>query len=326
MLQHQFATAVETVYGTPETPDRFYEFLPGESLGRSNVVLNPSGLRPGVRATLGSRRVVTLRQGAGGVSFEIAASGFGRFFEHMLGGTGDVARIESTDAYRHTYTPGSLTGKSLTLQKGVEKIGGAAQAFTFHGCKILDWEITVAKNALAILGINVDAEDVDTDTALATANYITSNLFHFAQATLSIDGLPIANVSDFSVKGTNALDVERVFLGQSGLKLEPLENDRRSLNGNISAEFANLTAFYQAFEDDTSLELELQFLGEVIDTASYGDIREELTVTLYDVRLTGETPKVAGPAPAVQAIPFEGYETDGGDLVAIEYVTSDGTV
>jgi len=326
MLQHQFATAVETVYGTPVTPNRFHEFLAGESLGRANTILNSSGLRPGLNARLGSRRVLTARSGSGSVSFEVPATTFGRFFEHMLGGTGDVDQQESTAAYLHTYTPGELVGKSLTVQKGVEKIDGTVQPFTFHGVKILKWGFTISKNGLCILTLDLDSEDVDDSTSIASASYPTLSLFHFAQATLSKGGVAVANVTDFTIEGTNPMDTERFYLGSAGLKAEPLPNDYRTVSGSIAADFADLTTFYDAFEADTSLELELQFQGALIASGTSEDYYQQLTITAHDIRLTGETPKVSGPAAAVQNVPFEGYEQDDGDLVTIEYQTTDSAV
>ena len=326
MLQHQFATAPETVYGTPVTPNRFHEFLAGESLGRANTILNSSGLRPGLNARLGSRRVLTARAGGGGVSFEVAATTFGRFFEHMLGGTGSVFQQESTAAYLHTYTPGDLVGKSLTVQKGVEKIDGTVQPFTGHGGKVTRWGFSISKNGLCILALEFDFEDIDDSTALAEASYPTLSLFHFAQATLSKGGVAVANVTDFSIEGTNPCDTERYFLGSSGLKAEPLPNDYRTLGGQITADFADITTFHDAFEADTSLDLELQFQGALIESGASADYYRQLTITGHDIRLVGETPKVSGPAPAVQNIPFEGYEQDDGVFVTVEYQTTDTAV
>lgn len=324
MNVHQFSTAEETVYGTPVVTERFNEIMPGESLGRSNKVLQSNGLRPGIRSKLGSRRVLTGRQGSGSISMEVMTTTFGRWFEYMLGGTGTVAQQAATAAYLHTYIPGTMLGKSLTIQKGVEKTGGAAQAFTFHGCKIVSWEISISKDGICMLNLDIDAEDVDDTTALAAASYATGmKVFHFAQATLKKDGgAAIATVSDVSIKGTNSFDIDRFFLGTAGVKSEPLETDYRTYSGDVTAEFADVTTFHNAFEADTSLQLELEFVGDVIE----GAYSETLTITVEDVRLTGETPKITGPEPAIQNVPWEGYETDAGLSVKIEYMTTDTAV
>ena len=323
MLQHQFGTAVETVYGTPVVVDRFHEFLPGESLGRENIVLNSSGLRPGIRSMLGSRRVQTGRSATGAVAFEVATTTFGRFFENMLGGTPTIVQQAATPAWLQTHIPGDIDGKSMTLQKGVEKTDGTVQAFTYHGAKVVSWEISISKNGLCILTLDFDCEDEDTTTALASASYPTLSLFHFAQATLKKDTVALANVSDMTIRGTNPMDTDRYFLGTAGLKAEPLENDFRVISGNISAEFANITDYHAAFAGDTTLQLDLEFVGAEIDPAPED---EELFFTVYDVRLTGETPKISGPAPAVQAVPYEAFEEDAGTSIRILYQSTDTAI
>jgi hypothetical protein len=320
MMKAQLGTAVEVTYGTPVTPERFYEFLPGESLDRQQEVIQSAAIRPGIRSALGSRRSLVRQWGAGQITMEVATTTFGRWFEHMLGGTGAVTN-PGTLAYLHTYTPGDLKGKSLTVQKAAEKNDETAQAFTFHGCKITDWEISISRSGLAILAVTLDAEDVDDTTSLASSSYGTLTPFTFAQATLSKDSSPVAGVSDCRIFGRNALNTERFFLGTSGVKSEPLANGLRELGGQLTAEFADLTTFHDAFEADTSMELELKFEGADIE-ASYPF---ELIVTLHDVRLTGETPK-ADVGPVEVSVPFEAYEDDSGDSVTIEYQTTDTAV
>ena len=318
MNNMQLGTAEETTYGTPVTVDRFYEFLGGESLDRQQQVLMPQGLRKGLRHGLGPRRALTKRWGAGSVSMEVATTGFGRWFKHMLG---DFTTSQvTTGVYTHTFTPGSLKGKSLTIQKGVEKTDETVQALTFHGCKIPSWELSVSVDGYLQLTVEVDAEDVEDDTALAAASIGTIKNFHFAHATISKDSTPIAGVSDASIRGTNALNVERWFLGTAGLKEEPLENGLRTLAGDLSAEFRDMATFYEAFEADTSMELVLAFVGDPIGSTT---VTEGLTITLSDVRLTGEAPKVSGPEPAVQSVPFEAYEDASGSSITITYTTSD---
>jgi len=319
----QFGTAVESTYGTPVTIDRFHEIQEGESLERRQEVIATSGIRPGLYSGLGARRSLVRRWGEGGVGFEVMSTGFGRILEHMLGGTGSVAQQAATAAYLQTFTPGSLLGKSLTMQKGVQKVDGTAQAFTYHGVKLPEWEFSIDVDGFLILALRVDAEDVDDTTALAAASYGTLSPLSFAQGTLKRDGgAALAGVSNVRVRGRTALDTDRFFLGTAGLKSEPLENGLRELGGALSMEFAAVTDMHDAFEADTSMSLELEFVGDVIE----GAYSEQLTITLADVRLTGETPKVEAAGPTVTNIPYEGFEDGSGDSVTIEYLTTDTAV
>lgn len=322
MLGHQLGTAEESTYGTPVTVNRFYEVLPGESLDRNQTIIQSRGLRPGIRHALGSRRALVQRSGGGTIPMEIATTDFGRWFKHMLGGTPSIAQQAATAAYLQTFTPGALpTG--LTIQKGVEQVDGTVKPFTFHGCKIPAWEISISRGGIAQLSVDIDAEDVDVATALATASYTTGlKVFHFAQATLKKDTVAIAGVSDANIRGTNALDTERFFLGTSGLKETPLETDFRTYSGSIKAEFRDLATFYNAFAADTSLQLDLVFTGDAIE----GAYDEELTITLHDVRFTGEAPKITGPEPGEQTISWEAFEQDDGDAIQITYQSTDTAI
>lgn len=317
----QFATGVESSYGSAVTPDRFYEVLEGESLERQQDVIITAGLRPSIFSPLGARRVVGRRWGGGQVTMEVMTSGFGRWFAHMLGGTA-VTQGGTTVAYEHVYTPADLTGKSLTVQKGVQPVAGSAQPFTFHGVKIPEWELSIGVNGFAKLQVTLDAEDVDTSTGLVAASYGTLKPLPFTWAALVVDGTAVAGVSEVSIRGRNALNTDRWFLGSAGLKAEPLENGLRELGGQLTAEFADIADFYGLFAGDTKAQLILRFTGDTIED-SY---KELLEVTLYDVRFIGDTPKIASPGFAVQQVPFEGFQDVAGSSIAVKYVTTDTKV
>lgn len=321
-LQTQFGLKAETTYGTPVVVDRFYEIL-NESLERRNQTITSNGLRNAARnLRRGSRRVLTASDGGGDVNFEVATTGFGVLFNHMLGGTSTIAQQGATPAWLQTHTLGDLEGKSLTLQKGVSQTDGTVKPFTFHGCKVLGWEFSISVDQILQLRCTFDAEDVDTSTGLATASYPTSNLFHFKQGTLSVEGSSVAQVTDASVNGTNNLKVDRFYLGSNGLKKEPLDNDYPEVGGSLTAEFVDLTTFHDRFAADSAAELELEFVGAVIDGAE----SETLTITVPEVRFEGETPKVSGPEVNVQNIPFVGLFDGTNAGTTIEYKSTDTAI
>lgn len=325
MNLHQFGIAEESTYGTYVAPTRFYEFLGGEALGRRQTVLNSQGLIRGDRFSRGSRRVLTKNDAGGTISFEVADVGFGLLFKHMLGAvaTTQPDLVNDPQVFDHKFTAGDISAKSLTMQKGVEKTDGTVQAFSYHGCKIPNWEMTISVDAILNLNLTVDAEEESTAEALAVASYPDLELFHFGGATLEVDDAPVAIVSDASVSGGNSLKVDRYFLGQTGHKLAPREMDLRTLAGNLSAEFQNLTDFYNAFSQDTKKKLELIFLGSVLPGTT--GFTRELRITLNDVRFTGETPRVEGIDVGVQSVPFAGFVPETGEAIEVLYRTTDAT-
>lgn len=321
----QFGSAEEVTYGTPVTVNRFYEILGGESLERQQTIIQSEGLRPGLRTRLGAdRRCVALTWGQGSVPMEIATTGFGRWFKHSLGTV--TITNPTPGVYEHVYSPGDLGGLSMTLQKGVEPwtAAGTAVPFTFHGAKIVDWEFSISAGGYANFTVNVDAEDVDTTTSLASASYSALKNFCFKSGTLSIGDTSstlttLAGVSDAMIKGANALNTDRFFLGATGLKNEPLEDGFRTLGGTLSMEFRDVSDIYNAFAADTEKHLRLVFEGDTIS----GTYTELLQVDLFDVRFTGETPKIGGPEPSTMNAEFDAWEQENGKSIEITYRTSD---
>lgn len=318
----QFATGVESTFGTAVVVDRFHEILEGENLERKQTVLQPAGIRPNLWYPLGVNRIIGREWGEGSVAMEVTASGFGRWFHHMLG-DGTAAADGTAGAYIHTYTPGSLVGKSLTIEKAVMDSAGSAHPFTFEGCKIPEWELQVSNDGFCILTVGINAERVTEGTAVTTANYGTAAPFNFSQAALTKDGTAIAGVTDFSVKGVNPLAVDRWYLGSSTVHAEPLEQGFREISGKLTADFIDMATFYNAFKADTSLSLVCTFTGPDIVTGKPA----KLIVTLADVRFTGETPKIASAGYSVLDVPFEAYEkAPGGTAIIIQYNTGDNAI
>jgi hypothetical protein len=319
-LNVQLMTAEEVTYGTPVTPDRAYEIV-NESLERNHTTLQSNGLRAGNRS-LRRRGIVSARMGSGGITMEVATKGFGRWFKHILGGTSTIAQQGATPAYLQTHTLGALEGKSLTVQKGVPQTDGTVKPFTFHGCKVLSAGFSISVDAILQMALNLDAEDVDTSTALAAATYTTPKLFHFMQGKLKVAGAEVASVLGAQVNVANTLKTDRFYLGSAGLKKQPIDNDFPAVSGSLSAEFVSQADFYDRYVSDAAASLILEFEGDVISGAE----KELLRITVDEVRFTGETPKVGGPEVVVQNIPFDGHYDGTNPGVKIEYKSTDTVI
>lgn len=308
------ATAEEVTFGTPVAMTRWTEFL-SESLERRNNIITSNGIRCGATRNLrrGSRRVISSHDAGGNVTFEVATTGFGRFFKHLLGGT---PVITGSGPYNHVYPLGDLSGKSLCMQKVLrDSASTEIEAFNFHGCKILSGEFSISVDQILQMALAIDAEDVDTATAGAAASYTNPTLFNFQGGTLNVAGSPVAQVTDASVKVTNNLKTDRYYLGSAGLKAEPIDNDFPVVDGSLSAEFISSATFYDRFAADSAAVLSLVFTS---GTSS-------LTIAVPEVRFTGGTPTVGGPDIVVANVPFEGQFDGTNAGITITYVTADAT-
>lgn len=317
-IAHQLGLAEETAWGDATTPNRFVEFV-SETMQRNNIIATSQGIRSGTRYG-GQGRRIARHDATGSITFEVARTGFGVFFEYLLGAVNSANTVGSV--WTHTFTPGSLLGKSLNFQKGVEKADGTVQAFTYPGSKLVAAEFSVAQDGLLMMTLDVDSEQEITGTALASASYTTPVIFTYSEGTLKKDTVTVASVRSVpSVRIQNNLLVERFFLGNTGTKDEQLNVPFDAITGSLDVEFQNLTDFYNAFAADTELELQLLFEGATIESTH----KYTFQLTIANARLEGETPKVSGPELVYQSIPFVGLDDATDPAVEIVYKTTDTT-
>lgn len=321
-LTTRLCTGVESTYGTPVTCDRFLEFN-SETLERKNEIIRSSALGSGsLHLRRGSRSVVASRRVEGSIEMEVVTNGMGRIFKNLLGGTPTIAQQGGTAAYLQTHTLGSQLGKSLTIQKQMrDESDTVVAALTHHGCKLVSGEFKIDQKGKLMLALTVDGEDVDTATAAASPSLTVTKVFHFAQGGLYLAGGLAATVQSASVKLDRKLDTDRFHMGNTGIKAEPLVNDFPEITGALSAEFAALT-YYNLFANDTAAILVLDFTGDVIS----GIYNEKLTITIPEVRLTGEAPKVGGPGLVIVNHPWEAQWDGSGADMTIAYTSTDVAV
>jgi hypothetical protein len=321
-LDAQIGFAEETTYGTPVTVDRFYEFL-SEEIKTEKGRVESQGLRSGARVQRSSRWVAGPQQAGGEVEFELANKGFGRLLKHMFGNVATSTPGGGTLTRDHTFTPASLDTLSLTMQIGRPPVtaGAAAQAFTYHGSKIAEWELECAVGAIPKLTLALLSEEEDTATALAAASY-PSGLATFApeSVTLSVAGSAVTDVEAITIRGNNTLKDDRFNIG-STKRRNPLEVGLREYTGEFSGEFVDLTA-YNRFINGTEVALVLLMEGATIE----GSLKYHLQFTC-NVRFDGETPTVGGPELVEQPLSFKCLNTGSGDGTAITavYRTTDTT-
>ena len=319
-IGHQMGFAEELNYGVAVTPTRFLEFTT-ESLERRATIVTSAGIRAGRRYG-GAGRRTTREDAAGSMTFEVARQGFGLFFEHLLG---DAASAQpnagsSPTVWEHTFTPGTLIGKSLTLQKGVDTEDGTVEPFTYPGTKIVSADFSNDQDGLLMVTLEFDAREEETSTALATATYTDPVPFTYAEGTVQVDDVTMAAVrSVSSLRIQNNFNRQRFFLGSGGLKSEPINTPFDTLGGRLDVEFQDPADFYDLFVGDTAAKLELYYVGGIIEDA----YTYELHFTLNNVRFEGETPKVTGPELVYQNIPFVGLDHASLDAITILYRTND---
>ncbi|MEU8086334.1 phage tail tube protein [Micromonospora sp. NPDC049101] len=232
--------AEEITYGTAVAPARFLEMV-SEGLAGKYERIESQGFRAGQRV-LHRDRFVPNPKGAGGdLKLEGQDSSLGLLFKHAFGAvsTGTAAGGFTP----HTFTVGTLAGKSLTVQVGRVDNAGVVHPFTYEGGKVTSWELSNAVDGVLEFSVELDfaREKIGAGTgayAVATPTYSTSaQLFTFVGGSVEIGGTPFG-VADISIKGDNKLKDDR---WSTVGKREPLEEGMREYSFDLKGEFEGLT-------------------------------------------------------------------------------------
>lgn len=296
----QLGIATESAFNTPATVSTFLEFT-SESINYNKNISVGMGLRAGGMLARASRRVVTTTDASGDITLDIPTKGFGLLLAHAMGGT-----IQTSG----TYTLGDVAGKSMTLQVGVPQYNGTVVPKTVSGAKVSSWEISATEGAIATARFSIDAASLSTSVALATASYPSNtSVFHFAQGSITIDGVAVANIKEFTLGCDNVLKTDRFNFGAAGTKSEQVINGFRKVTGSLSTEFTDTTLF-DKFKSDASTAIVLTFAGAG---------GAALTITVTAAKFDGDAPQVGGPEAVDVAFSFEAYDNDVAAPLTIVY-------
>jgi len=316
----QLGIATESTFNTPVTVTRFYEFT-SENLNYNKKVAVGMGLRAGGQLPRSQRRVVTTSDSTGDINLDLPTRGLGLLLSHAMGST-PSAVTTTTGVYSYTFTLGDVYGRSFTAQVGVPQYGGTVTPKTIGGAKIQNFELGVAAGGIATGKFTVDAASLTTGVSLATASYSTiSNLFHFAQGALTVNGTSVANVKDFTVTVANTLKGDRYNLGSAGTKAEQVINGFRKISGKLTAEFSD-TTLLNAFLADSTTALVLTFTGATIANGA----KETLSITIPAAKFNADTPNVPGAGVIDLSMTFEGYDDGSNQPLTIVYQTADSSL
>lgn len=337
-LDAQLMVGAETTWGTGVTPNHAYEFN-DEGLKLDPTFLEPTGLRVGTKYKRASRVSISRKSVSGDITLEHATKGMGLLWKHALASALATPTALTAPAYEQVHTPGDFRGLGLTVQVGrPEPSTGTVRPFTYKGCKITQWELTVSDNAIPQLKITFDGRDEDTATALAAPSYLSgSKVFSFANATLKLGGTASTTsgktsvtgntavatvVTEVSVQGQAPMAADRFGIGNAGLKSEQLENATPTVTGSLKAEF-NKAELYDHFTANDTLPLVLALTGDAIGASGSNDTLE---IILPATKIKGAPPNVGGPDIVQMSCDFEAYSDEVNPVIQVRIVSADATL
>lgn len=279
-ISAQLGYKAESVFGTAVVVDQFNDFN-SESLQLEQTWTEPKGLAAGRLVPLASRMVQTTRSASGPVEMDFSARSMGRLVKQMLGSSA-TATLVSGVAYEQVHQIGQMTGQSMTLQVGRPQTDGTVKAFTAVGCKFPGWEISSEAGGLVGLSLDVDAKDLLTSQALATATYVANEIFNHTQLSIRLGGtastasgkVSVAGgtqlatlVNKVSVKGENPMATDRY--GTGATKSEQIQNDMQDVTIDLEGEFTSQSELYDVWRAGTVTPVQLTWTGSTITGGNY---------------------------------------------------------
>lgn len=321
-LGSQLGFAAETTYGTYVAPSRFLEFNT-EGLVFNRETIQSAGIRKGSTVQRTGRWAVNKKGGGGPVTFEMATKGFGLILKHAMGTVAITTPVGATLARLHTNTLGDLDDLSLTIQKGLPDVEtGTVQPFSFLGCTVTEWTLSVDVDGLLMFNPTFDAQDMVNTEALATASFATADeLFSYQQVAVTIDAggeEPTA----VSINAGHGMNTARYFIRANALKKRPLIAARRTLGGTMTFEFEDMTQVNRFLNAAPGAEIPLTITatGDEIDA---GVNNFEVGVTVAAARFDGEIPVIGGPDILTITAPFEILDNETDEPIVVTYQTTD---
>lgn len=166
----QYGHKTETTPGVTVTPDKFLPILDGESLDRTDPIMESEAIWAGREITPMEATNGGLIEVGGSTPFELSTFGATTLFRHMLG---DVDTTGS-DPYTHVGTTGPLLGLALTQQLGVN-MNGTVVPKTATGCKAASWAIGGEEGAFLTHAVDWIAQRLQVGSRSVTDGVTSTN-------------------------------------------------------------------------------------------------------------------------------------------------------
>lgn len=322
-LGAQIGIAAESTYGTFVPSTKFIEFTK-ESLQLKKTTAQSAGIAAGRLVDLSSRRVVTQREASGSVEMEVTNKNMGLLLQALMGTSVTPVQQAATAAYLQTHTLADTAGKSLSIQKGVPMTTGTVADYSVVGCKVGSAEFSCEVGEMLTAEFEFDGKNVSEAETLASPSYPLMSPFHFGQMAVKIGTFgaeaALDGIRKCSVKVERGMATDRFYAGASGLKAEPITNEKIKVSGTLEADFVAAT-LPTLFTSDASQSLVWEFIGDAIEAPHTYVFR----ITLPSIHIDEEPPAVDGPEVIRTSFNFSALY-DGTNQNKIEYMSTDTTL
>lgn len=325
-LGAQIGLATEEAYGTFKAPTRFLPFE-SENIALSKNYVKSAGLRAGRLSQASTQHRATTRTVGGDFAVEWFDQGMGLILNQLHGETVTPTKLEEKSklVFKQTHKIGLTDpfAKSMTVQVGRPDVTGTVRPFSYLGCKITTFKLSIDAGGLAMTSVSLDGMDEKTGEALASPTYNATTLpYTFQQMVCNIGGAEAAFVRSIAITVTVGQNVERFNLGNSGVKDTPIVNTLLGVTADATLEFSGLTD-HERFTKEQLKELVLVGTGAEIGTE--GETFKS-TLTMPTAKQVSSSPTVNGPDIITQSVSFECLDNFSAAPLTAEILSTDNAI
>jgi Phage tail tube protein len=323
----QVGFGTESRYGTFVAPTTFIKPEEGLSIDAEQQYQRYGGLGGNQLMQEDGLHVLTTRDGRLSIPAVLRDNGFGRLLNLLHGETVTPASLTG-GIYRQTHNIGrsAPVGKSLTAQVGVPQKDGTVRAFSFVGSKVTSATLALDVEGSVTSTWEMDARDVDTGQALATATYPSGSKPFVGVTTgssIEFDDIIVADcIRSWSLTLPIPQKLDDRCIGTGPLKSEPTPNGRIEPSLTLEMQFQSLTEF-TAFQAARRRKIRLIAAG----SNTSGTFGTGLYITIANAVPVQSGPRINGLDLITQTVQFD--VTDAGGVaypLVIDYLTRDATL
>ena len=327
-LAGSIGIGAESTYGTFAPPTRWLPWLE-ENLDIDRKFSDGKAVVAGSLLKQSNQTVLLTQMAKGTIKVPVTTSGLGLLLKAALGAAAGPTQMATTAAYQTVATLASTAGNSLTAQIGRPQTDGTITPYSYTGCKVTGFDLTVESGNVPELSVEVVGQQLTETQALVVPVFETSNpaVFSFQQVTLKAgvtigSEVAMANVRKFDLSLKRKLDESRFYIGGNGLLAEPLEDDFLELTGSLTADFTNTTDWDAWVLASDNVSLIINIVGGLIATGYNYSLDIAVPVAL----IQGADPKMSGPKIVEREVKFEALDDNVHAPLTITYTSTDITL
>ncbi len=273
----QLGYKVESTHGTAVTVDEFRRHILPLGIKPRIGRYKSEAFVPGLHTRYISGDVMYNDGGEGQVKVELTRLDMLELLRWAVGGTPTSAAQGGTNAYLHTFEPGSMSaaGTSLTIQEGIPSYAGVVEPFTFAGCKCKSFELSGEPDSIVVFTADVDAQSYSHATDLETPTYPATHVpwVWTNAAVVKRAGSALAAVKSWKFSCDNGLKADGRYFDGTGKRFEPREDAYREPTLELDVDLADLSLTFDDMASDTGRAWVVEYVGALADTGYYYTFR-----------------------------------------------------